>query len=84
MSSEFHDKIQEYQERRKAEKLRENSEYQKRKGMSRDELQRNAVEKLARGIKEHADKTGQVNVTAEACRRKAIQIAEKGDRERKV
>lgn len=73
--------INAYQERRKKEKLAENGEVQRRLRMTQEQRSREAIIKMGGQIKEHAEKTG-FNLTGEAAHRKALEIAQKAEREK--
>jgi hypothetical protein len=62
--------------RRKAENTESNSTLQRRKMMTVDEKRQGAIEKMARDLKQGAEKVGK-EVTFESARREALRIADK-------
>lgn len=82
MGSEREDKIQEYIERKKSEKLRENDGYQRRLGLTPDDKRELAVDKFTRNIKQFAEENGK-EITGEAARRMAQSIGEEATKKKK-
>jgi hypothetical protein len=67
--------IGQYFERRKQYHTESNSTLQRRRMMTTDEKRQGAVEKMARDLKQSAERVGK-EVTHESARREALRIAE--------
>lgn len=79
--NEFTEKLSEYQRETLNRKRDENSEVQRRRKLTKDERSREAIDRMAGHLKSDAEKQGK-ELTGEAARRKAQEVAERCERKR--
>ena len=79
---EYGERVSEYQQESLKQKRESNTEYQRRKSLTRDERSRESIERIGKDLKEEAEKRG-TEKTFEAAKKEVEAVANLVERKRK-